>query len=329
MSDASPAVRVDGLEVTFRVPEREAGLAAAARSLFVRRTRTVAAVRGASFEIGDGEVVGFLGSNGAGKTTTLKALSGLLHPTGGSVHVLGHVPSHRERAFLSGIALLMGGRNQLQWDLPAIESFELSQAIYQIPDARFRRTKDELVDLLDIGDLLRRPVRNLSLGERMKVELAGSLLHRPRMLFLDEPTLGLDAATQRRLRSFIADHNRRDGTTVLLTSHYPADIEALCARVVIINRGRIQYDGPLDALSAALATSKEIRLTLEAADVDLSGYGQIVRQEGHSVVLTVPKAEAAGVVAAILAAHTVVDLVIEDPPVEDVIDLALSAGEAG
>ncbi|GAA1295496.1 ATP-binding cassette domain-containing protein [Saccharothrix xinjiangensis] len=273
-------------------------------------------------------MVGFLGPNGAGKTTTLKALSGLLHPTGGSVTVLGHVPFRRERAFLSRIALLMGNRNQLQWDLPAVESFELNQAIYRVPDAQFRRTRDELVDLLGIGDLLRRPVRNLSLGERVKVELAGSLLHRPRVLFLDEPTLGLDAATQRRLRSFIADHNRRDGTTVLLTSHYPADIEALCARVAIINRGRVRYDGPLDALSAALATSKEIRLTPEEPDVDLSAYGQVVSREGHSVVLAVPKAEAAGVVAAILAAHAVADLAIKDPPVDDVIDLAPAAGDA-
>ncbi len=192
MPDSATAVHVAGLSKTFVVPEREAGLGAAARSLFRRRTREVRAVDGVSFSIASGEVVGFLGPNGAGKTTTLKMLSGLLYPTGGEATVLGHVPSKRERPFLRQITLVMGNRNQLQWDLPALDSYELNRAIYRIPRTQFVGLRDELIELLDVGDLVRKPVRNLSLGERMKVEIVGSLLHRPRVLFLDEPTIGLD-----------------------------------------------------------------------------------------------------------------------------------------
>ena len=223
-----PDIFVQDLRKTFVVPTREAGLRAALRSLVRREHRDVKAVDGISFAIEPGEVVGFLGPNGAGKTTTLKMLSGLLYPTSGEVSVLGHVPWRRRQEFLQAITLVMGNRNQLNWDIPAVDSFEMNRAIYGLPRRQFRETVDELVEVLEIGDVVRKPVRTLSLGERMKVELAGALLHRPRALFLDEPTIGLDVAMQRRIRSFIAAYNRRNGATILLTSHYMADVQALC-----------------------------------------------------------------------------------------------------
>jgi ABC-2 type transport system ATP-binding protein len=262
-SDESTVVRVRDLRKVFRVPVREAGLKASLRSLVRRAHREISAVDGISFEIGAGEVVGFLGANGAGKTTTLKMLSGLLHPTSGECSVLDHVPDRRERELLRRITLVMGNRSQLQWDLPASDSFELNRAVYGIPQADFASMRDELVELLDLGDLLRKPVRNLSLGERMKIEVAGALLHRPGVLFLDEPTIGLDITMQRRIRSFIGEYSRRHGATVLLTSHYMADVEALCRRVIVIHHGRLLFDGELDALAERFATRKTIGLRLD------------------------------------------------------------------
>jgi ABC-2 type transport system ATP-binding protein len=246
-------VHVDALTKIFRVPEREAGLRASVRALVRRKHRDVRAVDSISLEIDQGEVVGFLGPNGAGKTTTLKMLSGLLYPTSGDATVLGHVPSKREREFLRRITLVMGNRNQLQWDLPALDSFELNRAIYRIPRPDFTPLRDELIELLDVGDLVRKPVRNLSLGERMKVEIVGSLLHRPKVLFLDEPTIGLDITMQKRIRSFVAEYNRRYEATVLLTSHYMADVEALCKRVIVIHHGQILFDGQLARLGDRFA----------------------------------------------------------------------------
>ena len=205
--------------------------------------REVKAVDGISFDIAPGEIVGFLGPNGAGKTTTLKMLSGLLYVTSGEARVLGHVPSKRERDFLRRIALIMGNRNQLQWDLPALDSFELNRAIYRIPRDQFLETRDELIELLEVDDLVRKPVRQLSLGERMKVEIIGSLLHRPPVVFLDEPTIGLDITMQKRLREFVSEYRQRHEATIMLTSHYMADVEALCERVIVIHHGRILFDG--------------------------------------------------------------------------------------
>ena len=196
-----------------------------------------------SFEIQPDEVTGFLGPNGAGKTTTLKMLSGLLHPTAGQLHVLGYEPARRSKDFLRQITLVMGNRNQLSWDLPALDSFELQRAVYGIPGNEFKHPRDEFIDLLELQELIHKPVRNLSLGERMKMEFVGSLLHWPKVLFLDEPTIGLDVTMQRRIRSFIAEYNRRYGATVLLTSHYMADVEALCKRVIVIQLGKILFDG--------------------------------------------------------------------------------------
>ncbi|GAA0933049.1 ABC transporter ATP-binding protein [Virgisporangium aurantiacum] len=322
-----PAVRVAELRRVFRVPEREAGLKAAVGSLFRRRHREVRAVDGISFDIAPGEIVGFLGPNGAGKTTTLKMLAGLLQPTGGEARVLGDVPGRRRTGYLRRMALVMGNRNQLHWDLPAADSFDLNRAIYQIPWAEYRSTRAELVDLLDLGDLVTKPVRNLSLGERMKVELAAALLHRPEMLFLDEPTLGLDLTMQRRIRAFVADYNRRYSASVLLTSHYMADVEALCKRVIVIDHGRILFDGDLAALATDLAAYKELAVTIEG-DVDLADYGDVRGREGDRVTLRVPKAQAPVVTARLLAEHTVLDLTVEDPPIEDVIELLFSRGVA-
>ena len=302
---AEPVIRVAELTKTFRVAEREAGLRASIGSLFRRRWRDVHAVEQVSFEIGAGEVVGFLGPNGAGKTTTLKMLSGLLYPTGGEATVLGHVPWRRERDYLRRMTLVMGNRNQLQWDLPALDSFELNRAIYRLRLEDFRRTRDELIDLLEIHDLVRKPVRNLSLGERMKVEVVGALLHRPQVLFLDEPTIGLDVTMQKRIRTFVAEYNRRNGATVLLTSHYMADVEALCRRVIVIHHGRILFDGPLESLGRQFAAYK----TIEA-----------VLADGERVSLRVPKEDTSQATARLLAEHDVSDLTVEDPPIEDVIE---------
>jgi ABC-2 type transport system ATP-binding protein len=316
----TPDIDVTALRKTFVVPVREAGLQAAVRGLVRRRHLQVEAVAGVSFQIAAGEVVGFLGPNGAGKTTTLKMLSGLLFPTAGQASVLGHVPWRREREFLRQMALVMGNRNQLQWDIPALDSYEMQRAIYRIPTDRFRRTRDELVELLDLGDLVRKPVRNLSLGERMKAELVGALLHSPRVLFLDEPTIGLDVTSQKRVRGFVAEYNRRQGATVLLTSHYMADVLALCRRVIVIHQGRILFDGDLGALTARFSASKTISVTLAEPLADPGRYGELVAADGLRVVLKVDRAAASAVAARLLADHQVTDLTIEDPPIDDVID---------
>jgi len=321
---ADPAVKVADLNKTFFVPERDAGLRAAARGLFRRRHREVRAVDEISFEIGQGEVVGFLGPNGAGKTTTLKMLSGLLYPTAGEARVLGHLPSKRERDFLRRITLVMGNRNQLQWDLPALDSYELNRAIYRIQRTDFTPLRDELIELLDVGDLVRKPVRNLSLGERMKVEIVGSLLHQPQVLFLDEPTIGLDVTMQKRIREFVAEYNRRYEATVLLTSHYMADVVALCKRVVVIHHGRILFDGPLARLGDEFEAFKTLTVEVGEDGGDLSAYGDVLERDESRVKLRVPREETARVTARLLAERDIADLTVEDPPIEDVIELVFS-----
>jgi ABC-2 type transport system ATP-binding protein len=306
------------------VPVREAGLAAAVRGVFSRKTRDVHAVVGVSFEIAAGEIVGFLGPNGAGKTTTLKMLAGLLRPTGGVARVLGHIPFEREHAYLRRITLLMGNRNQLQWDLPGADSFELNRAIYRIPWQEYRKTRDELVELLALGALVDKPVRTLSLGERMRMETAAALLHRPSVLFLDEPTIGLDVTMQKQLRGFLREHNAAHGATVLLTSHNTADIESLCARVMLVDEGRMLFDGPLSGLGERFLGYREIEVALEDADADLSGHGEVVRRDGSRVRLRVPRSRTAETTARLLTEHRVIDLTVEDPPVADLIELAFS-----
>src|SRR5512147_1457087 len=253
---------VDKLSKTYKVTEREAGFRASVRSFFKRKYRDVHAVQNVSFRIEPGEMVGFLGPNGAGKTTTLKMLSGLLHPTGGKANVLGFTPWELKPDYLRSMTLVMGQRNRLSWDIPAADSFLLNQAIYRISDQDYKATLKELDELLELSPILRKPVRNLSLGERMKCELAAGLLHRPQVLFLDEPTIGLDITAQARIRTFLQEYNRMTGATILLTSHYMADVTALCERVIIIHQGQLKYDGGLAELSRKIAPFKLIGVTL-------------------------------------------------------------------
>ncbi len=318
--DRDPVIRLRELKKTYLVSEREPGLRAALASLVRRRRSEVRAVDGISFDLRAGEIVGFLGPNGAGKTTTLKMLSGLLHPTSGEVSVLAHVPWKRDKAFLRQITLVMGQRNQLVWDIPASDSFELNRAIYRIPAGDYRRTLDELVALLDLEPLLAKPVRNLSLGERMKCEIAAALLHRPVVVFLDEPTIGLDVTMQRRIRAFISEYSRRTGATVLLTSHYMADVEALCKRVIVIHHGRLLFDGDLSGLVQRFTAHKTIVVQLRDCAADLRAYGEVLSCEDGRQTLRVPKAETARVTERLLADLPVIDLTVTDPPIEEVIE---------
>lgn len=321
-----PIIETRALSKSFAIPVREPGLGAALRSLIQREYRQIKAVDNISFRLSPGEVVGFLGPNGAGKTTTLKMLAGLIHPSGGEARVLGHDPWDRKPTFLRRISLVMGQRSQLAWDVPALDSFDLNRAIYRIPTDQYRSTLKELTDLLEIGDLLDKPVRNLSLGERMKCELAAALLHRPQVLFLDEPTIGMDVVAQRRLRQFIAEYNRLTGATVLLTSHYMADVEALCKRVIVIHHGRVLFDGALEELAGRFSRYKTVVVELEERTGDVSGYGEVVADEGLRVTLRLPRADTAATIGRLLAELPVSDLTVKDPPVEEAIEKVFTGG---
>ncbi len=321
-------IRVRDLKKHYTVAEREGGLLASLRSVVRRRHRVVRAVDGISFDLDPGEIVGFLGPNGAGKTTSLKVLSGLLHPTGGEVAVLGFTPWQRRREFLSQITLVMGQRQQLYWDLPAIDTFLVNKAVFGLDERTYRQSFDLLSSLLELEDLLGKPVRQLSLGERMKVELAAGLLHRPRVLFLDEPTIGLDITMQQRIREFILEYNRSTGATVLLTSHYMADVKALAERVIVIDAGLLLYDGPLRGLVERYAPHKTITLHLESPldGKDLRDYGEVVRSEELRVEIRIPKGEAAAITARVLSELPVTDLSVEDPPLEEIIEQVFRSG---
>ncbi|MFT4041448.1 MAG: ATP-binding cassette domain-containing protein, partial [Thermomicrobiales bacterium] len=321
-----PVIQVNDLRKVYSVPERESGLGASVRSLWDRKMKDVTAVEGISFDVAPGEIVGFLGPNGAGKTTTLKMLAGLLHPTTGAASVLGHTPWEREKAYLRQMTLVMGQRNQLAWDIPVADSFELNQAIYRIPQAQYQRTLNDLTELLDLGPLLTKPSRNLSLGERMKCELAGALLHQPRVLFLDEPTLGLDVTAQRRIRAFIAAYGAEHNATVLLTSHYMADVEALAERVIVIHHGALLFDGPLGGLVERFSPYKTVTVDLDGPASDIDRFGDVVSNEDGRVTLQVAKGEAAAVTARLLAELPVVDLSVTDPPIDEVIDRVFNTG---
>jgi ABC-2 type transport system ATP-binding protein len=313
-------IEVRGLTKHYRVHRRPPGIGAALRSLVHRSYETVKAVDGIDFAVAAGERVGFLGPNGAGKTTTLKMLSGLLHPTAGEVRVAGHVPRRREPDFLKTITLVMGQKQQLLWDLPPSETFALNRAVYDVPQREFEETLGELTRLLEIGDLVGKPSRQLSLGERMKCELAAALLHRPRVLFLDEPTIGLDVSMQATVRAFIRAYNERFGASVLLTSHYMDDVVALCPRVVVIDHGRIIHDGDLRALALAVKPDKRVvvRLDRPVPETELSRFGAVVSVTGSQAVIQVAAGEVSGAVGRILAALPVADLTVEDPPLEEV-----------
>lgn len=320
---AAADIRIQGLSKTYIVGERAGGLGAALRGAIRRQTREVRAVDSVTFSIAPGEIVGFLGPNGAGKTTTLKMLAGLLHPTTGSASVLGYTPWRREHPYLRQMTLIMGQRNQLLWDLPALDSLLVNRAIYRLTPEAYRQTLDELTELLDLGPLLGKQVRQLSLGERMKCEFAAALLHRPRVLFLDEPTIGLDVTAQGRIRAFIREYNQRIGATVLLTSHYMADVTALAKRVIVIHQGKLLYDGALTGLAERLAPFKIVQLDLEEGarrPVSWTPYGEELPAEDGKVRLRVAKERAPEVTAHLLSDLAVIDLTIEDPPIEDVID---------
>jgi len=317
-------IDVRDLSKHYKVHSRAPGLGSALRSLLRRRYDTVRAVDGISFSVGEGERVGFLGPNGAGKTTTLKMLAGLLHPTAGEVEVAGHVPRRREPEFLKTITLVMGQKQQLIWDLPPAETFAMNRAIYDVPKARFEETLSELVSLLELGDLVRKPTRQLSLGERMKCELAAALLHRPRVLFLDEPTIGLDVSMQATVRGFVRSYNERFGATVLLTSHYMEDVVQLCPRVVVIDRGRLIYDGDLRALALKIRPDK--RIVVRFADGQgppapsaLAGFGQVIATEPGRAILQTSAEQVSPSVARLLGAFAISDLTVEDPPLEEVL----------
>jgi ABC-2 type transport system ATP-binding protein len=314
-------ILADDLTKRFQVKVRDAGLRGAFRALVRPRYREVRALEEASFTIEPGEIVGFLGPNGAGKTTTLKLLTGLLFPTSGRAMVAGFDPWRAGPAFKSRIALVLGNKQQLIWDLPPEETFLLNRALYGMEERAYQESRDELVRLLDLGDVMDKPARQLSLGERMKCELAASLLHRPGLLFLDEPTLGLDLTAQEAIRAFLRQYRDLHGATILLTSHYMADVTALAPRVLIINHGRLLYDGSLASLSARLAPVRRIELTLAepAAPGVLERHGTVLASQFPRVVLEVPKERVARASQGLLAGLQVQDLAIKEPPVEEII----------
>ena len=314
-------IEVAGLSKHYRVHEKEAGFAGSLRAFFNRRHKLVRAVEEVSFSVAPGEVVGFLGSNGAGKTTTLKMLSGLLHPTSGLVRVAGLEPKRRQRDFLRTITLVMGQKQQLSWDLSAKDSFLVNGAIYEIPARVYRARLAELTEMLGLEGLLDKQVRKLSLGERMKCELAAALLHEPKVLFLDEPTIGLDVNMQVSVRDFVRDYTLRHGATVMLTSHYMADVTALAKRIIVIDAGRIVFDGDFRALIEERAPQKILRLQLAepVAPERLRRYGELRRLEDLRAELLVPRREVASLAGRLLAELPVADIGIEEIPVEEVI----------
>ena len=314
-------ISVANLSKHYRVHEREGGVAGAFKALFKRTYKSVEAVTDVSFDIAPGEIVGFLGPNGAGKTTTLKMLAGLLHPTAGSATVAGFTPRERDPKFLTSITMVLGQKQQLIWDLPPEDTFLLNKEIYGVSDADYRARLNQLSGMLELGDLIKRQSRKLSLGERMKCELAAALMHAPKVLFLDEPTIGLDVNMQEQVRAFIRGYNAETGATVILTSHYMADVQALCKRVIVINEGRIIFDGDLRAIVERMSLEKEVslRFTEPVLPARLSGYGRVVKADGLEANLGVPRAEIASAAQKMLAELPIADIAIADTPIEQVI----------
>lgn len=318
---SEPAIKVHQLKKYFKVYKKEPGVWGSIKSLWNRKYEEVKAVDDVSFEIAQGEVVGFIGQNGAGKTTTLKTLSGLLYPTSGEVSVLGYNPWDRKPAFQKQFALVMGQKNQLWWDLPAIETFQLNKAIYEIPNEQYNRTLKKLVELLDVADILKVQVRKLSLGQRMKCELIAALLHNPKVLFLDEPTIGLDVVMQKALRDFIKEYNREFNATIILTSHYMEDVKELCERAIIIDKGHKIFDGKLDDIISKYARNKILSLVLstDVSKKELAKYGEVKEFEMPRATILVPRAKATEMAGKILTQLPVADVNIEEPPIEAII----------
>jgi len=314
-------ISVRNLKKNYKAYQKEPGFAGSVKSLFSRKYEQVAAVDDISFEIEEGELIGFIGPNGAGKTTTLKCLSGLLYPSSGHVDVLGFSPWKRNNKFLKQISLVMGQKNQLWWDLPPIESFLLNKEIYEIPGDKFKEMLSELSELLEIEDILRVQVRKLSLGQRMKCELVAALLHSPRVLFLDEPTIGLDVVMQKKLRDFIKEYNKRFGSTIILTSHYMEDVRQLCERIIIIDHGKILYDGKLSDVVRRYSKEKLIKVIFnqKVKPEAIEPFGKINEFDGQSATIVIPRSKAPEAVAAILKKFSVDDINIEEPAIEEII----------
>ncbi len=314
-------VRVERLSKSYLISEKQPGLAGSLKHLFARTNTSVRAVDNISFEIEAGEIVGFIGSNGAGKTTTLKMLCGLIHPTSGSISVSGYKPIHRKTAFLKNITLVMGQKQQLIWDLPALDSLHVNASVYGISDTDRDERIEELSAMLDLKDELNRPVRKLSLGERMKCELLASLIHRPSILFLDEPTLGLDINAQIRVREFLREYNKKYRSTVILTSHYMGDIKSLCKRIILINNGRIFYDGLLATLTKTYSSSSfiSIELTKAVNPVLFKEFGEIIECDELLVRLLVPRSSLKETLFKLLNQMPIKDLEVNDPPTEQII----------
>ena len=323
-------IRVSGLKKHYRVHKRPPGLKAAVKALFKRQYEIVKAVDGIDFFIDRGERVGFLGPNGAGKTTTLKMASGLLHPNSGEVTVDGHTPQKRENDFLKKIMLVMGQKQQLMWDLPPADTYELNRAIYDVPRDEFTKRLKELTELLELGDLVNKPTRQLSLGERMKCELAGALVHGPKVLFLDEPTIGLDVSMQVSMRDFIRRYNEEHGATLILTSHYMDDVAALCPRVIVIDKGALSFDGKLEALVTQVRPEKRLTLRFSApvSKEQVAELGNVVKHEPAEAVLLVQQSAMNAAVAKALATLPVQDLNVENPPLEEVMSELFSRSRA-
>src|SRR5262245_43818393 len=315
-----PIIEVQALTKTYRVFQKKSGVLGALGNLFRREYKEVRAVDGVTFSIEPGEMVAFLGPNGAGKTTTLKMLSGLIYPTSGTAHVLGFVPWERADAFRRRFSLVMGQKNQLWWDLPAADSFQLHREIYSLPVEQFQRTLGELTELFGVEELTRQPVRELSLGERMKMELIAALLHQPKLLLLDEPTIGLDVVAQVAIQRCLREYNASRGVTILLTSHYMRDVEALCSRVLVIAHGKLVYDGPLAGITEQFGRHKLVKLQFaDEVPADLARFGEVVHREGPAVDLKVDRTRVAEVLALILDQYTIVDMSVQDPPLDLVI----------
>ncbi len=318
---AFPIIDVKSLKKYYSVHQKEPGFIGSIKSLINRKYYDVKAVDDISFEIAEGELVGFIGPNGAGKTTTLKCLSGLLYPTSGKVSVLDYKPFERKTRFLKQIALVMGQKNQLWWDLPAMDSFLLNKEIYEIPKTQFKKTLDELSELLEIKDILNIQVRKLSLGQRMKCELVAALIHNPKVLFLDEPTIGLDVVMQEKLREFIKEYNKSYKSTILLTSHYMQDVKELCERVIIIDHGKLLYDGKLDAIVKKYAKEKYVTIIFgkKIEREKLEKLGKLKEYEFPKAVLEIPLKDANRTVAGLLEDFPVEDITIEDISIEEII----------
>lgn len=316
-----PVIEVSHLKKYYKVHQKEPGLAGSIKSLFSRKYYDAKAVDGVSFDIEAGELVGFIGPNGAGKTTTLKVLSGLLYPTAGKVSVLGYTPWDRKPAFQKQFSLVMGQKNQLWWDLPAMESFILNREIYEVPKDKYQKTLDELVDLLEVKDFLKVQVRKLSLGQRMKMELIAALIHSPKILFLDEPTIGLDVVMQKKMRDFIKEYNRRYQATIILTSHYMDDVKELCERVIIIDKGKLLFDGALDEIIKKFANHKLLTVVFskQVSREDLSDIGQVKEYDFPRAVISVRRSATSVAAAELLQNFPVADLNIEEPQIEDII----------